>query len=72
MKVRSGGIYIKENKDRITNKIKKRQYKPLPVKRVQIPKENGQKRNLGIPTVMDRIIQQGLKVNAEKSKCREK
>lgn len=52
--------YIKENKDRITNKIRKRQYKPQPVKRVQIPKENGQKRNLGIPTVMDRIIQQGI------------
>ena len=52
--------YIKENKDRITNKIRKRQYKPQPVKRVQIPKENGQKRNLGIPTVMDRIIQQAI------------
>lgn len=49
--------YIRENKDRIINKIRKRKYKPQPVKRVQIPKENGQKRNLGIPTVMDRIIQ---------------
>ena len=52
--------YIKENKDRITDKIKKRKYKPQPVKRVQIPKENGKKRNLGIPTVMDRIIQQAI------------
>lgn len=52
--------YIKENKERITNKIRKRQYKPQAVKRVQIPKENGQKRNLGIPTVMDRIIQQAI------------
>ncbi len=52
--------YIKENKDRIACKIRKRQYKPQPVKRVQIPKENGQKRNLGIPTVMDRIIQQAI------------
>mgnify|MGYP001069186344 CR=1 FL=1 len=52
--------YIKENKDRIAGKIRKRQYKPQPVKRVKIPKENGQKRNLGIPTVMDRIIQQAI------------
>ncbi len=52
--------YIKEHKEEIANKIRKRRYKPQPVKRVQIPKENGKKRNLGIPTVMDRIIQQAI------------
>lgn len=54
------GEYIKTNKEVIINQIRKRRYKPQPVKRVQIPKENGKKRNLGIPTVMDRIIQQAM------------
>ena len=52
--------YLKENKDRILNQIRKRRYKPQPVKRVRIPKENGEMRNLGIPTVTDRIIQQAI------------
>ena len=52
--------YLKENKDRIINQIRKRKYKPQHVKRVQIPKENGKMRNLGIPTVTDRIIQQAI------------
>ena len=52
--------YLKENGDRIKNQIRKRRYKPQPVKRVQIPKENDKMRNLGIPTVTDRIIQQAI------------
>lgn len=52
--------YIKNNKDILLNQIRKRKYQPKPVRRVQIPKENGKKRNLGIPTVFDRIIQQAM------------
>lgn len=54
------GEYIKEHREEIIGKIKCRKYKPQPVRRVQIPKENGKKRNLGIPTVLDRIIQQAI------------
>jgi group II intron reverse transcriptase/maturase len=54
------GDYINKNWNSIREQIRKRTYKPLPVKRVEIPKPNGGVRNLGIPTVMDRVIQQGI------------
>ena len=52
--------YIDRNIDIIIDKVYRRKYKPVPVKRVEIPKENGKKRQLGIPTVMDRVIQQAI------------
>ncbi len=52
--------YLKENWPSIKERIQERKYKPQPVLRVEIPKPNGGVRKLGIPSVVDRIIEQAI------------
>jgi len=52
--------YLKENWLEIKAKIETGKYKPSSVRKVEIPKDDGSKRMLGIPTVIDRLIQQAI------------
>ena len=52
--------YARENWEGIKTSLLAGKYTPSPVRRVEIPKDTGGTRNLGIPTVMDRVIQQGI------------
>lgn len=52
--------HLKDNGDALRQSILDGKYRPKPVRRVEIPKDTGQKRQLGIPTVVDRMVQQAI------------
>src|ERR1700682_4958951 len=58
--------WIAKNKDALLTALLDGSYQPQPVRGVEIPKPGGGKRQLGIPTVVDRLVQQAiLQVRAE-------
>ena len=53
--------FLRENQETLIQEIRDGKYKPNPVRRVEIPKETkGEFRKLGVPTVVDRVIQQAI------------
>ena len=60
MTIEEAKEWLKENHRDLTDRIRRGKYTPSPVRRVEIPKPDGGVRKLGIPTVVDRIIQQAM------------
>ncbi len=60
MEVESLKDYLVTHGEELISSIQRGKYRPNPVRRVEIPKEDGSKRQLGIPTVVDRVIQQAI------------
>lgn len=52
--------YLKEHREELLEALSSERYKPKAVRRVEIPKPDGGKRKLGVPTVIDRMIQQAI------------
>ena len=60
MSVESLNAYLKENWSEIREQLVSGEYMPKPVMEVEIPKPDGGTRRLGVPTVLDRLIQQAI------------
>lgn len=60
MTVEGALCWLREHKEELLESIRSGKYKPQPVRRKEIPKPDGGVRKLGIPTVVDRIIQQAI------------
>lgn len=60
MTVESSASWIRENREELLQSIRADCYRPSPVRRKEIPKPDGGFRKLGIPTVIDRVIQQAI------------
>jgi RNA-directed DNA polymerase len=56
---------LEENIQQLTEDLKSETFKPIPVRRVYIPKPNGKTRPLGIPSIKDRIVQEALRMTLE-------
>lgn len=56
---------VEGNLHRLREALTAKTFEPLPVRRVYIPKPNGRKRPLGIPTIDDRIVQEALRMILE-------
>ena len=60
MSVEEALPWLKEHREELLQSIRDGSYEPSPVRRKEIPKPDGGVRKLGIPTVVERVIQQGI------------
>lgn len=52
---------LEDNLTNLISEMRRKEYKPLPIRRVEIPKPNGGTRKLGIPSIRDRVVQENLR-----------
>lgn len=60
MNVKDLKEYLYKNREKIINQVRSQKYIPQPIRGKEIPKGNGKSRTLGIPTVVDRMLQQAV------------